>query len=82
MRIVSSVGFCVWVFGVGWVWARLVGMATQVPWSVLLQVLVCMSVVLHYFPLIYQLFKTQHASPAKYACYHQPPATYLKSYLS
>ena len=70
VHIVSAVGFGVWVFGVGWVWPRLVGMATQVPWSVLLQVLVCMSVVLHYFPLIYQLFKTQHASPAKYACYH------------
>ena len=66
VHIVSAVGFGVWVFGVGSVWPRLVVMATQVPWSVLTS----MSVVLHYFPLIYQLFKTQHASPAKYACYH------------
>ena len=33
-------------------WVCLVGMASQVPWFVLPQVLACMSVVLHYFPLI------------------------------
>ena len=60
VHIVSAVGFGVWVFGDGWGWACLVGMATQVPWSVLLQVLACMSVVLHYFPLsIYQLCNVQ-----------------------
>ena len=40
------------LFGVGGIWACLVGMASQVPWFVLPQVLACMSVVLHYFPLI------------------------------
>ena len=60
VHIVSAVGFGVGVFGDGWGWACLVGMATQVPWSVLLQVLACMSVVLHYFPLsIYQLCNMQ-----------------------
>ena len=83
VHIVSAVGFGVWMFGNGWGWACLVGMATLVPWSVLLQVPPSMSVVLHYSLLnIYQLCKTWPASPAKYASYHQPPATYLKSYLS
>ena len=47
----AVVGLGVCVFGVCWVWACLVGMAAQVPLSVLPQVLACMSVVLHYFPL-------------------------------
>ena len=51
VRILAVVGFSVCVFGVCWVWACLVGMAAQVPLSVPLQVLACMSVVLHYFPL-------------------------------
>ena len=51
VHIVAAVGVGVCVVGVGWVWACLVGMAAQVPWSALLQVLACMSVVLHYFPL-------------------------------
>ena len=83
VHIVSAVGVGVWVFGNGWGWACLVGIATQVPWSMLLQVPPSMSVVLHYSPLnIYQLCKTWPASPAIFAWYHQPPATYLKSYLS
>ena len=60
VHIVSAVGFGVWVLGNGWGWACLVGMATQVPWSVLPQVLACMSVVFHYSPLsIYQLCNVQ-----------------------
>ena len=51
VHIVAAVGFRAGVLGVRWVWACLVGMVAQVPWSALPQVLACMSVVLHYFPL-------------------------------
>ena len=51
VHIAAAVRFRVGVLGVRWVWACLVGMIAQVPWSVLPQVLACMSVVLHYFPL-------------------------------
>ena len=47
----AVVGFSVCVFGVCWGGAGLAGMVAQVPLSVLLLVLACMSVVLHYFPL-------------------------------
>ena len=47
----AVVGFSVCVFGVCWGGAGLAGMVAQVPLSVLLMVLACMSVVLHYFPL-------------------------------
>ena len=51
VHIVAAVGFRAGVLGVRWVWACLVGMVAQVPWSALPQVPVCMSAVLHYFPL-------------------------------
>ena len=51
VHIAAAVRFRVGVLGVCWVWACLVGMVAQVPWSALPQVLACMSVVLHYLPL-------------------------------
>ena len=51
VHILAVVGFSVCVFGVCWGGACVAGMAAQVPLSALLQVLACMSVVLHYFPL-------------------------------
>ena len=51
VHILAVVGFSVCMFGVCWGGAGLAGMVAQVPLSVLLLVLACMSVVLHFFPL-------------------------------